>query len=216
MQEWYKLIHQETQLSKFPHPKNFEKEFGELNILKNECPCLQLHPVDKYTAYYITKQTLPPSTSLSVHHLFSCDIPIKGKTILYYHTKKTTENQLTAALELILLFQNFSGSVTKIICSLKSAEEKSVDGGNVTVVKVCPKQEIQNLISHEGIPEDWQMTLVFANMYCLTFSILLFFRCFEINFPSGKIIEVGAVLLDSESIYLCGFGIIKQERLIDL
>lgn len=122
---------------------------------------MQLHPVDKYTAYYITKETLPPSESENVHHLFSCDIRVQGNTVLYYHTKKTNENQVVPALELILLFQNASGSVTKIVCSVQGAEEKTPDG-NTTLVKVCPKQQIQDLIMHEGIPEDWQMTLVFA------------------------------------------------------
>lgn len=130
-----------------------------MEILKKECRCLQLHPLDKYTAYYITNQTLP-NDSASVHHLFSCDIFIEGKTVLYYHTKNTNKNQFNSSLELILLFQNVSGSVTKIICGVRGDNEKSVNT-NTTVVEVCPKQQIQNLIMHEGIPEDWQMTLVF-------------------------------------------------------
>lgn len=176
---------------------------------------MQLHPVDKYTAYYLTKDTLPPSESENVHHLFSCDIPVQGKTVLYYHTKRTNENQLVPALELILLFQNASGSVTKIVCSVKGAQEKTPTD-NTTLVKVCPKQQMQDFILHVGIPEDWQMQLVFSDMFVYFFFKLLYFRCFEIDFGAGKIIEIGADLLDSESIYLCGFGIIKQERLKDI
>lgn len=155
--EWYKLIHQETQITKFPHPKEILEEFKDLDVLKNQCSCLQLHPVDKYTAYYISKETVPLSKSVNVHHLFSCDISVQGETVLYYHTKKTSENQLEAALELIILFQNTSGSMTKIICS----DDKQSTSTNLSIVEVCPEQKIQNLILHEGIPEDWQMTLVF-------------------------------------------------------
>lgn len=153
------MIHQETQISKFPHPKDIQEEFQDVDVLKKECNCLQLHPVDKYTAYYITKHTLP-SDSMKVHHLFSCDISVQGKTVLYFHTKNTNEMETAAGLELIILFQNASGSVTKIICGNKGDEEKTVDT-NTTIVEVCPKQQIQNLILHESIPDDWKMTLVF-------------------------------------------------------
>lgn len=124
--------------------------------MKNECKCLQLHHIDKYTSYFITKETFPTQSS-NVHHLFSCDISVNGKTILYYHTKKSNENQVGPSLELILLFQNVSGSLTKVICNVANNEEKSANT-NTTVVEVCPKKETETLVMHQGIPEDWQMT----------------------------------------------------------
>lgn len=160
-QEWYKLMHQEQQLSKFPHPKDISEEFQEVDPLKNQCHCLQLHAVEKYTSYFITKESL--STSANVHHLFSCDIPVKGKTVLYYHTKSAKPDQVSASLELILLVQNASGSLTKVICSVTGDEKNSTDT-NTTVVEVCPKRQIENLILHEGVPQDWHMTSVMPRL----------------------------------------------------
>lgn len=189
------------------------EEFEDVDVLKKQCNCLQLHAVDKYTSYLITKETLPTETA-NVHHLFSCDIAVKGRTLLYYHTKNPSGTSISASLELILLVQNVSGSLTKVMCNADADDKKVVDT-NTTVVEVCPKKQTESLVMHEGIPEDWQMTLVkicIAILIC----IRIFFRCFEINFRHGKIIEIGATLIGSDSVYLCGFGLISQELSVDL
>lgn len=133
--------------------------------------------------------------------------------MLYYHTKSPSENHVVPSLELILLFQSLSGSVTKVICV---DAEKSVNV-NSTVVQIVPKKQVEERILHECVPEDWQMMFVaIIKSSCDSMISVTYCRCFEVDFCTGKIIEIGVAFLDGESVYLCGFGIIKQEHLIDI
>lgn len=75
-------------------------EFATIVPLKLSCDCIKTVVLNNYKSYVISTSNLPRNISY-VHSLFSCDLKIKGNTLVYFVTKRMDHSQ--GGLSLVFL-----------------------------------------------------------------------------------------------------------------
>lgn len=125
---------------------------------------MQLHYLEQSnsTSCFISQQNLPPIPNFSyVHQLFSCDIPISGIVVVYIYTKSAEGLGSFSTMELILLTQNISGSITRFSCKDKQGDEEIAVEDSMSLVNVYADKDpdLINFVSYQNVvPEDWDIT----------------------------------------------------------
>ncbi|KAK4873863.1 hypothetical protein RN001_013223 [Aquatica leii] len=185
--DWFKLHHQEVQLSQCLQSNEILEEATTVSTLTGTCNCLQLYCHGSHTLCCVTNKSFESDQTIT-HHLFSCDIKVSSGIIIYCYYKLLDES-VDHYLNLILLVQNDNGSVSKIICQ---GNKKIETESNRTIMEVnfSEEEEVLGVISKDrDVPLDWVL------------------RCYLLQLNSCHITEIGAAASNNSSICLCGIGI---------
>ncbi|XP_076263433.1 cytosolic endo-beta-N-acetylglucosaminidase isoform X3 [Rhynchophorus ferrugineus] len=188
----YNLFLQEQQLSRILFPDSLHTVLGSeaIESLKNCCDCIKRGYQQSKNVCLLSNEKIKTSSKNVVHNLFSCDLKLKGKIVLFVKTEKV--GQLDTTIELQLLTSLGSGSMRKIKLLDK---RKSIVENNISLLEVNPldETEIKKYFSLDQLREKHN------NSKSLSIYLFTTHKC--------TLLEVGAVLLNGHSIYLTDFGL---------
>ncbi|XP_060522438.1 cytosolic endo-beta-N-acetylglucosaminidase isoform X2 [Cylas formicarius] len=191
---YYNLFRQRQQPSRFLYPQNSNlvADIASIPTLINTCSCMQQKALNSRNGCFLSKENLKLNTEF-VHHLFVCELEIRGTNLTYFLTKSLTDGP--SEMSVTLLTRSKSGAFRKIKL-LADFKEGTTD--DQSLLEVNPKRT--------SLHNDNEVRVIHNKFDSLKegdFHLSLY----EFYTPPCTILEIGATIEAGNSIHLCGFGI---------